>query len=154
MKQSRARTQRGGSSTAVTYSLCDQTCVYSMECLPPGYFYPLCVWGQGCVGDKCFFVLLWVSHALNSGCQAWGQYLLRQVSGPMFLSVPELWDTPLTSAFWHPYLFSFLILAVYGWSLWTVLSYAEFPHQGRVVTKRMGKRGLTLDRPYPYYGVT
>lgn len=61
-------------------------CVIKHVCLqhgvPPRYFYPLCVWGQDCVGDKCFFVLLWVSHALNSGCQAWGQYLLSQVSSP------------------------------------------------------------------------
>lgn len=117
-------------------------CVIRHVCLqrgvpPSRYFYPLFVWGQGCVGDKCLFVLLCVSHALNSGCQAWGQCLLSQVSVPVFLSVPELWDTPLTFVFWHSYPFSFLSLAVHGWSLWTVLSHAAFPRQGRVVTKRM-----------------
>lgn len=154
MKQSRARTQRGGRSTAVTYSLCDQTCVYSMEC-PPPVISILCVYGGRVVWETsvslfyCECPMHWIQVVRLGGSTCWAKSL-----APMFLSVPELWDTPLTSAFWHPYPFSFLILAAHGWSLWTVLSHAEFPRQGRVVTKRMGKRGLTLDRPYPSYGVT
>lgn len=81
---------------------CDQTCVYSMECPP---FLSFVCMGQDYVGDKCFFVLLWVSHALNSGCQAWGQYQLSQVSGPHVPFSPWALRHSLTCAFCHPYPF-------------------------------------------------
>lgn len=57
MKQSRARTQRGGNSTAVTYSLCDQTCVYSMECPPPLFLSFVCM-GAGLCGRQVFLCFI------------------------------------------------------------------------------------------------
>lgn len=59
---------------------------------------------------------------------------------PMFLSDPEIWDTPLTSAFWHLYPFSFLTLSSSG----PFSPMQNFPVREGLGMKRMGRERANL----------